>query len=49
MVLEYILDIPPLTRIIVISSIILSYATYVQYLKPSNLYLNYKLAFLESF
>ncbi|CAD8188471.1 unnamed protein product [Paramecium pentaurelia] len=49
MVLEYILDIPPLTRIIVISSIILSYSTYVQYLKPSNLYLNYKLAFLESF
>ncbi|CAD8164558.1 unnamed protein product [Paramecium octaurelia] len=33
----------------VISSVLLSYATYVQYLKPSNLYLNYKLAFLEQF
>ncbi|CAD8102689.1 unnamed protein product [Paramecium primaurelia] len=49
MVLQHILDIPPLTRVIVISSVILSYATYVQYLKPSNLYLNYKLAFSDQF
>ncbi|CAK65426.1 unnamed protein product (macronuclear) [Paramecium tetraurelia] len=49
MVLQEIFNIPPLTRVIIISSVILSYATYIQYLKPSNLYLNYKLAFSDQF
>lgn len=47
MVFQYVLDIPPLTRALVLSSVVLSYATYVQYVKPSNLYLNYKLAFSD--
>ncbi|CAD8188146.1 unnamed protein product [Paramecium octaurelia] len=49
MVLQQIFNMPPLTGIIVFSSSLLSYATYVQYLNPSSLYLNYKLAFSDQF